>query len=159
LCIRSHDDFWHSCGGSAPGFLKLPHKMGGGRCGTHAPLLYPFYENLSQQKPEFVRKFWRRQKLTPNVYCAPILQPVTNSLHCMAQTQHIDRLHSTDILFACFRMKVTLFCLMNLQKFPFDQQQCPMVLESCKCISLSDGGSTANLRKVCVFKNQDRRGK
>ncbi|GFG35414.1 hypothetical protein Cfor_10139 [Coptotermes formosanus] len=28
------------------------------------------------------------------------------------------------------RMKVTLFCLMNLQKFPFDQQQCPLVLES-----------------------------
>lgn len=28
------------------------------------------------------------------------------------------------------RMKVTLFCLMNLQKFPFDQQECPLVLES-----------------------------
>lgn len=29
-------------------------------------------------------------------------------------------------------MKVTLFCLMNLQKFPFDMQECPLVLESCK---------------------------
>ncbi|KAL0269984.1 UNVERIFIED_CONTAM: hypothetical protein PYX00_007546 [Menopon gallinae] len=33
------------------------------------------------------------------------------------------------ILFST-RMKVTLFCLMNLQKFPFDQQECPLVLES-----------------------------
>ncbi|XP_046658471.1 pH-sensitive chloride channel 2-like [Homalodisca vitripennis] len=32
-------------------------------------------------------------------------------------------LHST-------RMKVTLLCLMNLQKFPFDNQRCPLVLES-----------------------------
>ncbi|XP_022189190.1 pH-sensitive chloride channel 2 isoform X2 [Nilaparvata lugens] len=28
------------------------------------------------------------------------------------------------------RMKVTLLCLMNLQKFPFDSQICPLVLES-----------------------------
>ncbi|EEB15269.1 Acetylcholine receptor protein subunit delta precursor, putative [Pediculus humanus corporis] len=28
------------------------------------------------------------------------------------------------------RVKVTLFCLMNLQKFPFDKQECPLVLES-----------------------------
>uniref|UniRef100_A0A1B6KNL4 Neurotransmitter-gated ion-channel ligand-binding domain-containing protein n=1 Tax=Graphocephala atropunctata TaxID=36148 RepID=A0A1B6KNL4_9HEMI len=28
------------------------------------------------------------------------------------------------------RMKVTLQCIMNLQKFPFDSQQCPLIMES-----------------------------
>ncbi|XP_073994197.1 pH-sensitive chloride channel 2-like [Rhodnius prolixus] len=29
-----------------------------------------------------------------------------------------------------FRLKMTLLCLMDLQKFPFDDQKCPLVLES-----------------------------
>lgn len=32
----------------------------------------------------------------------------------------------------CFRMKVTLGCSMHFQKFPFDGQICPLILESCK---------------------------
>ncbi|KAF4524497.1 hypothetical protein B566_EDAN011508 [Ephemera danica] len=37
--------------------------------------------------------------------------------------------HSDGTVQQSLRMKVTLYCLMNLQKFPFDQQQCPLILE------------------------------
>lgn len=30
------------------------------------------------------------------------------------------------------RISATLYCWMNLQKFPFDEQHCSTVLESCK---------------------------
>ncbi|XP_026274381.1 pH-sensitive chloride channel 2 isoform X1 [Frankliniella occidentalis] len=36
---------------------------------------------------------------------------------------------SGTVLFS-IRIKVTMMCIMNLQKFPFDQQTCPMVFES-----------------------------
>ncbi|CAB3369314.1 Hypothetical predicted protein [Cloeon dipterum] len=39
-------------------------------------------------------------------------------------------LHPDGRVEQALRMKVTLYCLMNLQKFPFDQQQCPLMLES-----------------------------
>lgn len=38
---------------------------------------------------------------------------------------------SGTVLFST-RIKVTMMCIMNLQKFPFDQQTCPMVFESCE---------------------------
>lgn len=31
-----------------------------------------------------------------------------------------------------YRIQATLHCWMNLQKFPFDEQHCSTVLESCK---------------------------
>ena len=61
-------------------------------------------------------------------------------LHILNRT-----IHSTNIFVARFRMKVTLFCLMNLQKFPFDQQQCPLVLESCKYIYIHTHTHTLSL--------------
>ncbi|KAJ1529931.1 hypothetical protein ONE63_006659 [Megalurothrips usitatus] len=36
---------------------------------------------------------------------------------------------SGTVLFS-IRIKVTMMCIMNLQKFPFDQQTCPMIFES-----------------------------
>ncbi|KAE9545117.1 hypothetical protein AGLY_000660 [Aphis glycines] len=35
------------------------------------------------------------------------------------------------VLYSARSLKVSLLCMMNLQKFPFDQQTCPLILESC----------------------------
>lgn len=39
-------------------------------------------------------------------------------------------IHSDGTVHQSTRMKMSLLCLMNLQKFPFDSQNCPIVLES-----------------------------
>lgn len=41
---------------------------------------------------------------------------------------------SGTVLFST-RIKVTMLCIMDLQKFPFDKQTCPMVFESCESSS------------------------
>ena len=35
------------------------------------------------------------------------------------------------------RIQATLYCWMNLQKFPFDEQHCATILESCKLLRAS----------------------
>ncbi|XP_066900758.1 pH-sensitive chloride channel 2 isoform X2 [Halyomorpha halys] len=39
-------------------------------------------------------------------------------------------IHSDGTVLQSTRMKMSLLCLMNLKKFPFDSQHCPIVLES-----------------------------
>lgn len=40
-----------------------------------------------------------------------------------------------EVLFSR-RMQAVLYCWMNLQKFPFDDQKCSMNLESCKLLNI-----------------------
>ncbi|XP_069700272.1 pH-sensitive chloride channel 2-like [Periplaneta americana] len=86
------------------------------------------YGNFSQDLTLVVREGAPRDRLwTPHVYLVNEQESVVMGADKkdMLLTLEPD---GTVILSA--RMKVTLFCLMNLQKFPFDQQQCPLVLES-----------------------------
>ena len=79
-------------------------------------------------------------KLTGNIYLGRprrrwgynIRMDLIQTKFWFNQSLTVIILNYTHISLFFFRMKATLYCLMNLQKFPFDQQQCPLVLESCE---------------------------
>ncbi|PSN55162.1 hypothetical protein C0J52_00638 [Blattella germanica] len=86
------------------------------------------YDKVAPHLPLLVREGTPRERLwTPHIYLVNERESVVMGADRKDVLVTVQP-DGTVILSA--RMKVTLFCLMNLQKFPFDQQHCPLVMES-----------------------------
>ncbi|KAJ9585824.1 hypothetical protein L9F63_020526 [Diploptera punctata] len=86
------------------------------------------YKKFAPSVPVLVREGAPREKLwTPHIYLVNERESVVMGAD---KKDLLLTVEPDGTVVSSTRMKATLYCLMNLQKFPFDQQQCPLVLES-----------------------------
>ena len=71
----------------------------------------------------------RSQIWAPHVYIVNEKESLTMGYD--EKDIHITIYPDGEVVYAS-RLTATLYCWMNLKKFPFDQQKCDIILKSCK---------------------------
>ncbi|XP_054257122.1 pH-sensitive chloride channel 2 [Macrosteles quadrilineatus] len=127
-----------------------PQYGNGGKTHVHTRIYVYFLGSIEAQNLQFtthilIRYRWRDPRLERNsslITGDNMLMDRIWTPHLYLVNEHESKIMGSgrqDVLISIqpdgtilhsTRMKVTLLCLMNLQKFPFDNQVCPLVLES-----------------------------